>query len=211
MTRRESARAEAAFMRGDVGVDGAATEEERDEAELEKDKAREGLLRGKTFLGREFLTWLLWQSESGDPVMKFGEEEVVALFTGKVTLRGIHGDVHELSARGALAPYSLEVKHGLARGLLVHNARIRLTAGERSWEATLDAEFLDVRSAKLPALLSEEEDDKVTERLFLTDHLSQMLDGLLEAFLAVRTKRSWGKQVVPALKAWMREAGKAAA
>ena len=65
MARREQARVEAAFQRGDAGVDGLPTEEERrDEAELEKDKAREQLLRGRTYLGREFLTWLLWRSES---------------------------------------------------------------------------------------------------------------------------------------------------
>ena len=40
MGRRE-ARAEAAFLRGDVGVDGQATDrEERDEAEVERGKAR---------------------------------------------------------------------------------------------------------------------------------------------------------------------------
>ena len=36
MSKREQARAEAAFMRGDTGVDGAATEEKQDEAEVER-------------------------------------------------------------------------------------------------------------------------------------------------------------------------------
>src|SRR6476659_7817798 len=98
MASREQARAEAAFMRGDTGVDGAAAEERKDEAEVEKDKAREQLLRGKTYLGRELLTWLLWRSEAGDPLIQVDEAGLIVLFHGRLILRGVHGDVTELSA-----------------------------------------------------------------------------------------------------------------
>jgi hypothetical protein len=202
--KREQARAEASFMRGDTGVDGAATVEKQDEAEVELGKAREQLLRGRTYLGREFLTWLLWRSEAGEGLVQYENEDVVVLFTGKVVLRGILGDVTELAAKGTLAPYSEQVRFGLDRGLLLHTARVRITHGEKVYEATLDAEFLDVRSAKLPELMSEEEDDRITERLYLCEQLSGMIDALVEAFLSVRTSRAWNKQVVPELKQWMR-------
>ena len=39
MSKREQARAEAAFMRGDTGVDGAATEEKQDEVIRESARA----------------------------------------------------------------------------------------------------------------------------------------------------------------------------
>src|SRR5687767_11818903 len=125
MARRDEARAEAAFMRGDTGVDGAATEEKQDEAEVEKGKAREQLLRGRAYLGREFLTWLLWRSETGDPLVEYEGEGVNVLFMGRVVLRGVAGDVTEMSAKGTLAPYSEQVKHSLDRGLLVAQARVR--------------------------------------------------------------------------------------
>ncbi|MDQ3264052.1 MAG: hypothetical protein M3Y59_10380 [Myxococcota bacterium] len=207
MGKRDQARSEAAFMRGETGVDGQATETEtKDLAELEQDKAREQLLRGGTWLGREFLTWLLWRSESGDPVLSHQEEDLVVQYTGRVILRGVHGEVVELSAKGTLAPYSVHVKRALADGLLVHTARLHLTLGERTWEATLDAEFLDVRSAKLPQLLTEEEDDRLTERLDLVDQLSGMLDALVADFVALRGSKAWAKKVVPQLEAWMRGA-----
>ncbi|MHB8875086.1 MAG: hypothetical protein ACYC8T_15480 [Myxococcaceae bacterium] len=205
MGKREAAREEAAFARGAVGVDGQATAaEEKDVAEVERDKAREQLLRGRTWLGREFLTWLLWQSESGDPVVELEGAGVVVLFVGKVVLRGLHGDVIELSAKGTLAPYSAQVRLALDAGLLLHSARVRFVHGERTWEASLDAEFLDVRSAKLPELLTEEEDDRISERLDLAGQLCAMVDRVLEAFVAVRASRSWSREVVPALKGWMR-------
>ena len=204
MGRREAARAEARFMAGQTGVDGAATEEAKDTAELERDKAREGLLRGRTYLGRELLTWLLWRSEAGEPLLEVEGEGVVVLLTGRLVLKGAHGDVTELSAKGTLAPYSELVRFALQRGLLVHTARLRLTHGEKVYEATLDAEFLDVRAGKLPELMTEEEDDRTQERLYLVERLGALVDALVESFVAQRTSPAWSRQVVPALQRWMR-------
>ena len=203
MARREQARADAAFARGELGVDGQATEEQRDEAEVEKDKAREQLLRGRTYLGRELLSWLLWRSESGEPLVEYEGQPVTVLFSSRVVLKGVHEDVTEMTARGATAPYSEQVRHALDRGLLVHSARVCFTHGDKQFEATLDAEHLDVRSAKLPELMTEEEDDRVQERLYLTEQLSAMVDALVEAFLEVRTHKRWRQKVVPAMKQWM--------
>jgi hypothetical protein len=204
MGKREQAREEAAFMRGDVGIDGAATEEKQDVAEVERGKAREALLRGKAYLGREFLTWLLWRSEAGEPVAAFEKAGLSVLFLGRVVLKGVSGDVTELSARGAMAPYSEQVRQAMDRGLLVHQARLMLTHGEKAYEVTLDAEFLDIRAAKLPALMSEEDDSRTGERLYLAEQLSAMVTTLVEAFITVRAGRAWSKQVVPAMKEWMR-------
>ncbi|GHG91840.1 hypothetical protein [Comamonas sp. JC664] len=204
MARRDDARAEAAFMRGDVGVDGGATEEQKDEAEVEQGKAREQLLRGRAYLGREFLTWLLWRTEEGGALVEVEGEGVSVLFMGRVVLRGIAGEVTEMSAKGTLAPYSQQVKHSLDRGLLVAQARLRFTHGEREFEATLDSEFLDIRAGKLPALMSEEEDDQLSERLMLMEQLSAMVDALVNAYLVIRAGKTWSKTVVPAMKEWMR-------
>jgi len=201
---RAKAQDEARFARGETGVDGQATEEKLDEAELEKGKAREQYLRGKAYLGRELLTWLLWKSESGEPLLEHDGHPVTVLFTGRAVLRGIAGEVTELSARGAMAAYSVLLRQALDRGMLLHGARLRITCGEKAFELTLDADALDVKSAKLPELLSEEEDDRLAERLWLAEELSAMVQALLEAFLLLRGSRKWGKEAVPAMKAWMR-------
>jgi hypothetical protein len=205
MGKREQARAEGAFLRGQTGVDGVATEaDQRDEAEIERDRAREQLLRGRTWLGRELLTWLLWRSESTEAIARLDGEDVVAVFTGRLVLRGAFGDVTELVARGTQAPYSAQVKRALDAGLLVHQARLRIEHGEKIYEATLDAEHLDVRAAKLPDLIAEEDDERLLERLFLSQRLSALLDALVGAFLEARTGRGWSRKVVPELKRWMR-------
>jgi hypothetical protein len=210
VARRDAARTEAAFLRGEVGVDGAATEADaRDAIEVERDKARDELLRGRTWLGRELLTWLLWRSESGDPLVEVEGAGLVVLVTGRITLRGVAGEVTELAARGAEAPYSAQVRRALDAGLLVHQARLRFTHGEgdaeKVYEATIDAEHLDVRAAKLPEVEAEQDDDRLLERLALAAQLSRFVDALVGAFLEERAGAAWGRRTVPALKRWMRE------
>ena len=207
MGKRDQSRKDAKFAKGEVGIDGEATEQKVDEAELERGKAREQYLKGKAYLGREFLTWLLWKSESGNALATVGKDPVVVLFTGRLMLRGIAGEITELSARGALAAYSVLVRQSLERGLLLHGARVRITHGEKVYEVGLDADYLDVKSAKLPELLSEEEDDRFTERLWLAEQLGAILQALLMEFMKVRAGKKWSKDVVPQMKAWMRGEG----
>jgi hypothetical protein len=205
VSRRSDARAEAAVLRGDAGIDGIATAaDDRDAAEVERDEARQALVRGHAFLGRELLTWLLWRSESTEPITKLEREDVGVVFTGRLVLRGAFGDVTELVARGTQAPYSAQVKRALDAGLLVHQARLRIEHGEKVWEATLDAEHLDVRAAKLPDLIAEEDDERLLERLYLSQRLSALIDALGAEFMTVRAGRGWSRRVVPELKRWMR-------
>jgi hypothetical protein len=203
MAKPRAKNTDAAFARGEVGVDGQEIEEERDEAEVEQEKAKESLVRGRTYLGREFLTWLLWQSEAGAPILKHDGDPLSVLFTGRVAMRGVGGDVTEVTAKGNLAPYSALVRQVLDRGLLLHQARLQLTHGERTFEATLDAEHFDVRSGKIPDLLTEADDDRMGERLDLAEHLGALIEALLEHFVALRSRPTWNKEVAPALKAWM--------
>jgi hypothetical protein len=207
MASRREAQAEARFMRGDVGVDGAATQEQLDPSEVEQAKAKEALLRGRTWLGRECLTWLLWKSESTEALTEVDGQPLSCVFHGKLTLRAAGGDVTELAVKGVTSPYSPLVRQALDRGLLVHGARLQLTHGEQQYDVAVDAETFDVRSAKLPALLQEEEGERITERLELAGRLSGLLDALVQAFVAERLARTWESRVVPALKAWMTEAG----
>lgn len=209
MGKREQAREEAAFARGEVGVDGHATEEKRAAADVEKGKAREQFLRGKTYLGREFLTWLLWRTEGGEALLELEGEKVCALFGGRLSLRGIAGEVTELSVKGSEAAYSQIIRMAMDRGLLIHSARLLLTHGEKAYEVTLDAEFLDARAAKLPELMTDEQDDQLEERLFLAERLGAIVQALFEDFLRLRSGRRWAKEIVPEIKEWLGDPGTA--
>ena len=196
--------AETKFLRGQTGVDGAATEEKADPVEVEQAKAREALYRGRTWLGREALTWILWKSESSEDLCEVDDLPLKAVFTGKLLLRAAAGEVTEVAVKGVSAPYSTIVRQSAIRGLLVHGARLKLEHGEQSYEVTLDAEFFDVRAAKLPELLQEEEAEQRIERLELTSRLGRLIDAMIGQFIAVRTTPGWKKAVVPALREWLK-------
>ncbi|MCC6336245.1 MAG: hypothetical protein IT380_19935 [Myxococcales bacterium] len=203
MASRQAARAEARFLRGETGVDGASGKEELDPSEVEQAKAREALLRGRTWLGRECLTWLLWKSESTEPITSVDEQPLSVVFHGRLVLRAGAGDVTELSVKGVTSPYSPLVRAALAKGLLVHGARLQLTHGEQQYDVGVDAETFDVKGAKLPALIQEEEGERITERLELAGRLSHLLDALVQAFVTERMSRGWASKTVPALQEWM--------
>jgi hypothetical protein len=120
-------------------------------------------------------------------------------------LRGLAGEATELNVKGVAAPYSAIVRRAIGDGLLLHVARLRIQHGEKLYEATVDAEHLAVRSAKIPKVLSEEDDDKITERLFLAERLSQMVDALFQRFMKVRITPEWAAEV-KALRGWIESA-----
>jgi hypothetical protein len=196
---------ETAFLRGDVGVDGQATTEEKAPDEKELAQAQEALLRGRTFLGRECLTWLLWKSDSTEPVVVVDGKPVTVVFNGKLALRAGAGDITEAQVKGVTSPYAKLVKQALVKGLLVHTAKIQVTWNEQVFDFSLDAEFFDIRSAKLPALLQEEEDDKLSERLELASRASAITDAMVSAFMKLRITKTWAQKTVPALRQWMSE------
>ncbi len=202
MSARNAATAESRFLKGQTGVDGEATKEEVDPGELEQSKAKEALYRGRTWLGREALTWLLWKSESSDELLTLDKEPVKVVFGGKLGLKAAEGDITEAQVKGIAAPYAALVRQALAKGLLVHSARLMVRHGDRDFELTLDAEFFNVSAAKLPSLLAEEESERLTERLDLAAHLSRLIDACLEAFMKERLSPGWKKTAV-ALKEWM--------
>lgn len=205
MGARRQASAETKFLKGATGVDGQATTEVADPVEAEQAKAREALYRGRTWLGRECLTWILFSSNATTPIATLDDDPITVLFNGKLTLRAAAGDITEVAVKGVNAPYAQLIRQAHDRGLLVHSARVAFTWQERVYELTLDAEHFDVRAGKTPELLTEEDDEKLTERLDHVATMGRLIDAVIARFMGLRTSPAWKKTLVPALKAWMRE------
>ena len=70
MSARSQAQAEARFMKGETGVDGASGKTEVDPEVAQAAKAKEALYRGRAWLGREALSWILMKSESSEALCK---------------------------------------------------------------------------------------------------------------------------------------------
>jgi hypothetical protein len=205
MAARRAASEETKFLRGDTGVDGQATKEVADPVEAEQAKAREALYRGRTWLGRECLTWILFKSNDTNPIAVLDDEPIKVLFNGRLTLRAAAGDITEVAVKGVNAPYARLIRQAADLGLLVHSARLTITWQERSYDFTLDAEHFDVRAGKTPELMKDDDDEKLTERLDHVAVLGRLIDAISSRFMGIRNSAEWKKKIVPQLKAWMRE------
>lgn len=157
------------------------------------------------FLGREFLTWLVYHADvdGGD----FAAADEVAGFAigfgGRVTLRTPAGMITEMTLRGAAPGASPDLRYALAGGLSVKEADLVLIQDEREYRFALAADHFDLKRVKLPALLTDEEDDPADERLTLLADLEAALRVAYARFLALRTRPGWSRTVVPAIRAWL--------
>ena len=106
-------------------------------------------------------------------------------------------------ARNGTPVHQRQARAAIGSGHTLREAELRCTRGEREWRFTLIAETLDLRGAKLPALLTEEDDDKFLERISLIEELDDMVRTAFATFMKERLRPAWKRDVVPALRTWL--------
>lgn len=158
------------------------------------------------FLGREFLTWLWFASETNNGVIDVPDLGPVRVeFGQRLTLESA-GNVREGSTVSADAPSQTEeARTALRVGKKVARARLFLDQGERHFEVGLDAETLTYAGVKLPALMAGDDAMKVEERLRLLDEVENIVDSLYVLFVNLRRDESLWAPVREALRTWVQE------
>lgn len=159
------------------------------------------------FLGREFLVWLWHESEHEDGVLPIGNGESVQLWLEEqLTLAS--NDLLEKSESKLRAPtpsLTSEAKEALRAGKLPTKAKIRIDRGPQSFSFVFDADSLGIASVTIPALLTEDDDEKFYERMQLVEELEGILGALFETFLRLRTSAAWERHALPALREWVKK------
>jgi hypothetical protein len=174
------------------------------------------VVESKRFLGREFLTWLVYTlEEHGGRIEREGE--VLELVLGdRVVLAGTGPDKPRLTVAGTgdLRP---EIGAGLRRGKLLDQAKIAITRGERRWELNLDGGMLTYDGLRCPPLGERDTGSRRDPRAALENDLFlriadvedalDVLDRLYAEFCRVRGTSAWGREVLPALRSWVETLG----
>jgi len=159
------------------------------------------------FLGREFLVWLWHESEHADGVLPIGKGESVSLWLEE-QLTLVSDDLlgrSECKLKGSTPSTTTEAKEALRAGKLPIKAKIRIDRPPQSWSFVFEADTLGLASVSIPALLTEEEDEKFYERMQLVEELEEMLGALFETFLRLRTSPNWERHALPALRVWVKK------
>lgn len=162
------------------------------------------LIDSRRFLGSEFLMWLWFKSECYDglfEVAKHGQIEVI--FDDRLTMESYLAETERNVLKGGSPAFSAEAKTALREGKRPTQARLRILKEGREWKFKFKAEDFDISTLKIPALLTERDDEKLYERMELVEEVERILDRLYNEFLVLRTSVAWEEIMVPKLNDWI--------
>ncbi len=157
------------------------------------------------FLGGEFVLWLWFSRDVLDGVLTIPGQGVVEIaLESTLVLVDPLEDKERVTIRGRDPLGSPEAEHALLLGKLPRQVGLRFIFEQNEWLATLDAASFALSSVKLPALLSEGEEEHFHERLRFFEQLHDLVQGLYRHFLRVRLSPEWKSGLLPAMQRWLR-------
>lgn len=171
----------------------------------------------KTFLGREFLTWLWYRVESNQNPIEIcfsdgiGKHEVTFWVDDKVVLESSATNVHQHSLKGGNPSQSAEAAAALQSGKYIKEMKIGIhVAGIGDFTAIFDCRDLSPRSLKLPES-SREPDEAQAEtpsslhtRITQTEIFLYVIDTMFSNFLDARIDNSWENEELGKIRNWIK-------
>lgn len=163
-----------------------------------------GAVSQKTYLGREFVTWLwfLCEVEGGHFALPSGDIELVA--EDNLVLVGHEDEDSATQVKGGCPTLRPEAASALAAGMTVRRVRMIAARDERQWTFTLDAETLDLKGVKVPAVDAEDPLEQLAERLESAEELRLAVDEMFASFLSIRLTNQWDEVEAPRMRDWIR-------
>lgn len=157
--------------------------------------------------GCDFLMWLWYMSEVSPKAMEIsGHGNVGVLVEGPLTFIMEGGGAHSVTLSKGNPPISSETKACLLAGKKLAKARLSLARGDEVWSGTFGASDFTTRTLKLPK--SEEDLDPVSlfqMRISRLDDYRDLIIGLYDLFLQVRTDRAEWSKTVRGMRNWVSE------
>jgi hypothetical protein len=158
------------------------------------------LIEAKSFIGSDFLTWLLVRSEihgGGLVTPKRGQFQLV--FDRKVVLTG---DAERVAWSGQITSID-EMRAALQRGKKVLEAQFHLTQGKKEWHFTLNGRLLQFRGLKTPKLLSAGDAELLFDKLDAIAECVGFIDELFAEFVEKRMDpTAWARELL-AIHTWL--------
>ena len=166
-------------------------------------------VRETEFLGREFLVWLWFRSETGRGLFDLGEKGTAELwFDGKITLQSeTERGVETITCAGE-TPNMKEARFALAEDKEIIQAAIKLDIGDNHWSFVLDSTWMNFRTFKTPRVMQDKKDDPdgiFYEKMFLIEESVSVIDEIYQSFIKLRVSPEWETEEHPALVKWISE------
>ena len=181
---------------------------ESEEAIHDADEVDESL---EGSLGRDFLTWLWFQSDVAPSFFRTDDDQLFQVSMEKrVTVTGGEGSERETTSVSANIDSSLsEARLGLHRGKKVTRALIHLTKDDFGFDVSVKAADFSLNSLKAPKIDKPDRDDDpdalFLEKVFLIETAVTILDSLYRQFLGLRLDKDKWKKTTGEMMKWMGE------
>jgi hypothetical protein len=158
-------------------------------------------INSKSFLGEEFLTWLLWKSEENSGLIGIGDLEVH--FGGALTLAAPFGEAEEIALKGENPAGAPELLSGLREGKLLAKAQMRWIVDGIEWLFAVKGATLDMAGLKPPLKSAPPDPEWIERRLELMEEFAKVYDRVYTAFLVIRLSDSGWKKETQAMREWI--------
>lgn len=163
------------------------------------------LQTNRNFLGREFLTWLWFKSESQNHKIKIKNLGEFQLFIdNKIILSSASGSVRENSLKGNSPAYAKEASTALSSGKMLSEAKFILQNHELHWSFSISADDLALRSIKIPNVTKDTSKEHFTQRIAYTKMLNDILDALYKEYMDLRLTLGFKEEAL-LIQQWLTE------
>lgn len=165
--------------------------------------------RRTEFLGRDFLVWLWFKSETEEDGIVLGDGAPVSLsFEHQVTFESEGDESGErIICRGEPARMR-EASLALSQNKKICQAKIRLALGSEEWTFVLDSRWMEFRSLKTPPVVQDNKSDPAAlllETLYLLEQPLATLDRLFATYILLRVSPQWEEVELPRIRMWIEE------
>ena len=161
------------------------------------------LQTNRNFLGREFLTWLWFKSETQHHKIQIKNLGEFQLFIdNKITLSSASGSVRENSLKGNSPSYAPEASAALSAGKMLSEAKFILQNQELNWSFSLSADDLSLRGIKLPHVAKESAKEHFEQRVAYTKMLNDIIEELYSEYMSLRLTNNF-EQEAELIQGWL--------
>ena len=154
------------------------------------------LIQQKSFLGKEFLTWLWFRSERDGTVEPARAKPITIEILGPILLDAQYGDARASMLKGDSPATAPEARTALLEGKKLTKAKMKWAREDAEWIFTLDGENFNVSSLNVPNPGRLPFEDSMTLRLEMVLEFERVLEQLWEMFLELRLNgKAWPGEV----------------
>ncbi len=159
----------------------------------------------RSFLGREFLTWLWFKSETQNHKIKVTQlGEFQFFIDDRIVLCSASGSVRENSLKGGSPGYAQEASAALIAGKMLQEAKFVLQNQQSHWSFCLCADDLSLKNIRLPAVGQGDSQEHILGRLELAGTLNEIIEQLYKEYMDLRMSSDFTKEAA-LIQQWLEE------